>query len=186
MFAIPQRRRLLGPAAVCVGLALAAVGFGAGVAAAAPSPPAPADIPFLPTPSDPGSVLPATPSPVGLQPDAGGLVPLVADTIKLMSASGDPNAYIGNTQNLLNDVGSLLGVPGGMPNVGSLVPQNTVPNAASPLAPPASLSPLGTPVSPAPLSPLGTPVSPAPLSPLGTPMTPPTAIPPLAAPTAIS
>jgi hypothetical protein len=158
-------RRLFGWAAVCIGLALAAIGFGAGVAAAAPSQPVPADIPFMPTdptdpgafptdpgafPSDPGSFMPTSSGPMGLLSNAGGgLMPLVTDTTKLLSAGSDPNAYLTDAQALLNDAGSLVGVPVGMPNVSSLVPQGAIPGAPAPLQAPGLVPPApGLPAAP--------------------------------------
>lgn len=138
-------------AAVCAGLALSASGFGGGVAAAAPLQPAPADIPFVPTVPDPGSALPTDSGLSGL-PDAGGLMPLIGDTAKLMFAGSDPNALLADTQSLLNDAGSLLGVPVGMPDVGSFIPPSSFPSGPAPLAPSA---PLTAPTPLTPPAPLG-------------------------------
>ena len=173
MFTTSRGGRLFGLAAA--GLALAALQCGVGVAAARPS--QPADIPFLPTPPDPGSALPApvdpasvlpapvdpasalptaadpgsvlpTSQPLSGLPSTGSLIPLVSDAGKLLAAANDPNAWVANTQNLLNDAGSLLGLPGAMPNISSFAPPGGVPNVpassvpVTPLAPAASPAPL--------------------------------------------
>ncbi len=164
MFAI-SKGGLLVWAAVSAGLALSALGFGAGAAAAAPWQPSPADIPFLPTQPDPDSVLPTGSGLLGL-PSIGGLIPLITDTTHLLSAGSDPNALMAGTQSLLNDAGSLLGVPVGMPNVGSFIPPNGVPNVPAPLAPSSPLTP------PTPLAPLAPPAPVTPLAP-PTPVAPP-------------
>ena len=77
----------------------------------------------------------------------GGIGPLIADTTKLLSSAADPNALVSNTQSLLNDAGSMLGVPVGMPNIssftGASLPGLTPPAAPAPLAPLGPLTPAG-------------------------------------------
>jgi hypothetical protein len=87
----------------------------------------------------PGSGLPG---PSGI----GGITPLIADTTKLLSAGSDPNALVSNAQSLLNDAGSLLGVPVGMPSLSSFVPTTGVPNVGAPapaFAPATPMAPIG-------------------------------------------
>jgi hypothetical protein len=175
MIATSKRGRLF-VGALYAGLALPTLGFGAGAATASSWQPAPADIPLLPTPSDPGPALPIGSGPVGLpnagglmSPGAGGLMPLIGDTTKLIAASSDPHSLVANTQSMLNDVGSLLAVPVGMPNVSSLIPTTGVPNVGAPLAPSSPLAPVTdlTPSAPVtPLAPPGPAARGAPLGPL--------------------
>ena len=109
MLAIPKRRRLLGRAVLCAGLALAGLGFATGVATAFPSQPVPADDPFIPV--DPGTLVPAAPNTGTLLTNAGSMLPLLNDAGSFLSAGQDPNALVNDTQNILNDAGSMLGLP---------------------------------------------------------------------------
>jgi hypothetical protein len=118
--------------------------------------------------SDPGSFLPAAsglPGGVGMPGSGvpglsgiGGITPLIVDTTKLITAGSDPNALVSNAQSLLNDAGSLLGVPVGMPSLSSFVPSTGAPNVTAPVAPVPGLTP---PPPLAPVAPGLPPVGPA-------------------------
>src|ERR1700752_682248 len=145
--------------ALAASLTLAAVGSGLGTAAAAPSQPAPTDFGY--PPPDPGAGLPpdlGKPADLGMPGSGlpglssiGGITPLIVDTSKLLSAGSDPNAMVTNAQSLLNDAGSRLGGPVGMPSLSSFVPSTGVPNVGAPvpaLAPSTPLTAMAPPVPP--------------------------------------
>lgn len=134
MSANPILRRLLGRAAMSVGLALTGLAFAGGVATALPSQPAPADDPFLPVQPAPDPLVPAAPDTGTLLTNAGSVLPLLGDAGSFLSAGQDPGAFVTDTQNLLNDTGSLIGIP----NTGTFLnpaPDLGVP-APDPNAPP--------------------------------------------------
>jgi hypothetical protein len=152
MFAIPERRWLLGRAALSVGLTLAGLGFPSGVAAAFPSQPAPADNPFLVPSPDPSTVLPTAPGTGTLLTNGVNLVPVLKDATSFLSAGQGPSAYLADFQAILNDTGALLGAPNtstsslfGVPNTSTSsllgVPNTStsslfgVPNTSSLLSP---------------------------------------------------
>jgi len=115
MFAIPRRRRLLGRAALSIGLALVGLGLASGVAAAFPSQPV-ADDPFLfpqPNPSTTlGESAPLT--------NTGAQFPILSDVVSALS--GGQNASLVDPSTL---VPTTLGDSAPLTNSSAVLPMLT-------------------------------------------------------------